>query len=99
MTWFDQESIWRDRGFYTYCLIPIIIVIIIMGSFMFYSNDYFNKKIAENQAKSKAELTSINNMNCQQLHDKLLNTDRFFDSDNEAIARDHYVAQCGVRLP
>ena len=103
MTWFDQESIWRDKELWRNMSIGLGLVAL-LGIGMYYGllkpqEEHWAKIDAEMKQKTQAELTSINNMNCQQLHDKLLSTDHFYDSDNEAIARDHYVAQCGVRLP
>ena len=96
----SSDSMFRDRSFYTLCVLPIGIVIVglLLLHFLVLQPyiDGIEKQIKD---KTQAELNSINSMNCQQLHDKLLSSDHFYDSDNEAIARDHYVAQCGVRLP
>lgn len=80
-------------------MICIPLILVLQYGVMQPMQDHWAKVDAEIKAKTAAELNSINNMNCQQLHDKLLSSDHFYDSDNEAIARDHYVAMCAVRLP
>lgn len=103
MTWLDQDSVWRDKELWRNMSIGFGLVAL-LGIGMYFGllkpqEEQIAKYDAEVKAKTAAELNSINNMNCQQLHNKLLSTGHFYDSDNEAIARDHYVAQCGVRLP
>lgn len=100
-TWASEGSSWRGLVWIAFWM-SVTILPLILGLQYFVinpTNEKIEKDIADSKAKTKAELNMINNSSCQQLHDKLLSTDHFYDPDNEAIARDHYVANCGVRLP
>jgi len=92
-----EDSLWRDKTMWKQMSVGLGLVAL-LGIGMYFgivkpNEDHWNKVIADDEQKTKAEHDKLVQMDCKQLGDWLLQ-DNWGDRDNLRWAQNHYLVNC-----
>jgi|SRR6185312_85279 len=98
MTWFDQDSVFRDISFYTKVILPIVIIVPSFLAVMYFGlqkpmEDHWAQVEANDKLKTQQEHDRLISMDCKTLGDWLLQ-DNVWNHDNLIWAQNHYSVNC-----